>query len=51
MIQKKPLTITEVAKMGGQAVLKKYGKRRLRQWGKLGGRPKKNSKGRSPSAR
>ena len=39
---KKPvLTITEFARMGGCATLRKYGKRQLRAWGKLGGRPKK----------
>jgi hypothetical protein len=39
---KKPvLTITEFARMGGRATLRKYGKRQLRAWGKLGGRPKK----------
>ena len=41
MPKKKELTITEFARMGGRAVLRKYGKRRLREWGKLGGRPRK----------
>lgn len=36
------LTISEVARMGGQALLRKYGKRQLRKWGKLGGRPRKS---------
>jgi hypothetical protein len=36
----KPLTIQEFATMGGRARARKYGKRQLRKWGKLGGRPK-----------
>ncbi len=44
MPKKKELTITEFARMGGRAVLRKYGKRRLREWGKLGGRPRKKGK-------
>ena len=39
MAKNKPLTITEVARRGGLSTLKKYGKRQLREWGKLGGRP------------
>ena len=42
MAKKPALTITEFAKMGGRATLRKYGKRQLRAWGKLGGRPKKS---------
>ncbi len=41
MLQKKELTISEVARMGGRATLKKYGRKQLREWGKLGGRPRK----------
>ncbi len=41
MLQKKELTISEVARMGGRATLKKYGRKQLRAWGKLGGRPRK----------
>ncbi len=44
MPKKKLLTITEFARMGGRAVLKKYGKRQLKEWGKLGGRPPKKRK-------
>jgi hypothetical protein len=43
--KRKLLTIDELARMGGQAVLRKYGRAQLRKWGKLGGRPRK-SKGR-----
>lgn len=46
MPKKKPMTITEFARMGGRATLKKYGKRQLREWGKRGGRPRKD--GRKP---
>ena len=43
---KKPVTVSEAGRKGGQAVLKKYGKRQLRAWGKLGGQPrKKKSRG------
>jgi hypothetical protein len=41
MPKKQLLTITEFAKMGGRATLRKYGKRQLREWAKLGGRPRK----------
>ena len=44
MVQKKELTISEVARMGGRATLKKYGRKQLREWGKLGGRPRKQGK-------
>ena len=43
---KKELTQREFAKMGGQAVLKKYGRHQLMEWGKRGGRPRKD--GRKP---
>jgi hypothetical protein len=42
MAKNNALTITKVARMGGQALLRKYGKRQLREWGRLGGRPKKS---------
>jgi hypothetical protein len=41
MATKKALTISDVARMGARAQLKKYGKRQLRAWGKLGGRPRR----------
>ncbi len=44
MVQKKELTISEVARMGGRATLKKYGRKQLREWGRLGGRPRKKGK-------
>ncbi len=33
--------LSRIGRKGGQAVVKKYGKRQLREWGKLGGRPRK----------
>lgn len=39
----KPLTVQELARMGGLARARKYNKRQIRMWGKLGGRPKKTS--------
>jgi hypothetical protein len=42
MSRKQALTITEMARMGARAQLKKYGRKQLREWGKLGGRPKKS---------
>jgi hypothetical protein len=47
MAKKSALTISEVARMGGQALLRKYGKRQLRKWGKLGGRPRTIKKARA----
>lgn len=44
MAKKKVVTIEEVARMGARAQLKKYGRKQLREWGKLGGRPKKNAR-------
>jgi hypothetical protein len=44
MARKQILSISDVARMGAQAQLKKYGKRQLRAWGKLGGRPRKVKK-------
>jgi len=43
-MKKKPQTITEFANMGGRAILRKLGKRQLRAWRKLGGRPRKKVK-------
>lgn len=31
-----------LGRQGGNATLKKYGKRKMREWGKKGGRPKKD---------
>ena len=44
MAKKPELTISEVARMGGRATVKKYGRKQLREWGKLGGRPRKKGK-------
>lgn len=32
---------SEIARKGGEATLKKYGEKKMREWGKRGGRPKK----------
>jgi hypothetical protein len=42
---KKPTTIRELGRLGGLARARKYSKRQLRAWSKLGGRPRKKSKG------
>jgi hypothetical protein len=44
MSKKRELTISEVARMGGRATVKKYSRKQLREWGKLGGRPPKQGK-------
>jgi hypothetical protein len=36
---KKPMTVVEMASMGGLARAKAYSKAQLRAWGKRGGRP------------
>jgi hypothetical protein len=36
---KKPMTVAEMARMGGLARAKAYSKAELRAWGKQGGRP------------
>ena len=36
---KKPMTVVEMARMGGLARAKAYSKTQLRKWGKEGGRP------------
>jgi hypothetical protein len=41
MAKKIAVSISDVACMGARAQLKKYGRKRLREWGKLGGRPRK----------
>jgi hypothetical protein len=43
MVKKPTLTIKEFARMGARALRKKYSKRQLRAWAKLGGRPKKSA--------
>jgi hypothetical protein len=35
----KPMTVTEMARMGGLARAKAYSKAQIRAWGKQGGRP------------
>jgi general stress protein YciG len=44
MANKKPLTINEVARRGGLSTLKKHGRKKMREWGKLGGRPPKKGR-------
>ncbi len=44
MRKKKELTITEFARMGGRATVKKYSRKQFREWGRLGGRPRKQGK-------
>ena len=36
---KKPMTVAEMARMGGLARAKGYSKTQLKKWGKKGGRP------------
>jgi hypothetical protein len=36
----KPLTITEFASLGGRAQKETYSRGQLKQWGKMGGRPR-----------
>jgi hypothetical protein len=43
MSKKRILNVTDLARLGARAQLKKYGRKKLREWGKLGGRPKKSS--------
>jgi hypothetical protein len=38
---KKPTTVEELARLGGLSRAKKYPKKQLREWAKLGGRPRK----------
>lgn len=44
MAKRKEMTVSELARKGGRAVVKKYGKRQMREWGKLGGRPRKKAR-------
>ena len=44
MKKNRAMTVTEAGRLGGQAVVKKYGRKQLRAWGKLGGRPPKRRK-------
>lgn len=44
MNKTKELTVRELARLGGLARARKHSKRKLRAWGKLGGRPKKRPK-------
>src|SRR5262249_29720099 len=39
---KRLITVQELGRRGGLARARKYSKRQLRKWGKLGGRPLKN---------
>jgi len=38
-MSEKPMTVAEMARMGGQARAKAHSKTQLRKWGKEGGRP------------
>ena len=38
-MSEKPMTVAEMARMGGLARAKAYSKAQLRKWGKEGGRP------------
>ena len=38
-MSEKPMTVAEMARMGGLARAKAYSKTQLRKWGKEGGRP------------
>jgi general stress protein YciG len=44
MGKNRPLTINEVARRGGLSTLKKYGRKKMREWGKRGGRPRKKTR-------
>ena len=37
----KPMTVTELARMGGRARAERHSKAEIRRWGRLGGRPSK----------
>ena len=37
-MREKPMTVNEMARMGGQARAKAYSKAQIRAWGRLGGR-------------
>jgi len=40
---KKPVTLEEFARLGGLARARKYSKKPIQKWGKMGGRPRKAS--------
>jgi hypothetical protein len=44
MNKAKELTARELARLGGLARARKYGKRQIQRWGKLGGRPRSKKK-------
>lgn len=48
--QKANLTASEMGRLGARAQLRKYGHKQLREWGKLGGRPRKKAKKRKAPA-
>ena len=39
-MSEKPMTVADMARMGGLARAKRYSKAQLREWGKEGGRPR-----------
>jgi hypothetical protein len=41
-MKSKPITVAEAGRKGARATLKKYGRQKMREWGKLGGRPPKS---------
>lgn len=38
---KRPISVAEAGRRGARATLRRHGREKLRQWGKLGGRPPK----------
>ncbi len=43
-MKKKAITVAEAGRRGGLSTLRKYGRKRMRELGKLGGRPRKKNK-------
>ena len=41
VMTKKPMSVVEAGRRGARATLRRHGREKLRQWGKLGGRPRK----------
>ena len=41
-MRKKAITVAEAGRRGGLATFGKYGRKRMRELGKLGGRPRKD---------
>ena len=41
---KKPISVAEAGRRGARATLRRHGREKLRQWGKLGGRPRMKDK-------